>query len=178
MSAQIYILPIVPLFPEGGPGRSRQPAHRGAVDQSRSSQAANTLSPGGGRAMTPIQKIHVERRRQIEQEGWTSEHDDTHSNGEMLTAAVIYYQHAIGNELTLRADGAPLGWPWEAQWWKPKGRERDLVRAGALCLAERERLRRIPAYTGHVNQKLSLIADALDGGTAKQLNASHRPEGS
>lgn len=128
--------------------------------------------------MTPIQKIHAERKRQIEVESWTPEHDDCHDSGEMLTAAVIYFQYAIGNELSFRADGAPMGWPWEAQWWKPKDRERNLVRAGALCLAERERIRRraerfrVSVHSermkaknrplvGHVDQKLALIVDAL-----------------
>lgn len=126
--------------------------------------------------MTPIQEIQAERHRQIQVEGWTAEHDDEHDGGEMLTAAVIYYQHAMRAPLTIRADGAPMGWPWDAQWWKPKDRRRDLVRAGALCLAERERIRRREtakrgrhgarlvrsgAYTGHVDQKLNLIVAAL-----------------
>jgi hypothetical protein len=117
--------------------------------------------------MSPIQKIQAERKRQIEVEGWTPEHDDAHSDGELLRAAAFYYSNAKRSPddppLTLRPDGAPLGWPWDASWWKPKDRERDLVRAGALCLAERERLRRIKgSYRGHVDQKLSLIVEALD----------------
>ena len=113
--------------------------------------------------MTPIQKITAERKRQIEVEGWTPEHDDEHKDGEMLRAATLYYAHSKGEPMTLRSDGAPVGWPWDASWWNPKDRERDLVRAGALCLAERERLRRIKGtYRGHVDQKLSLIVQALE----------------
>ena len=43
--------------------------------------------------------------------------------------------------------GAPFGWPhtWDASWWKPKDRRRDLVRAGALIIAEIERLDRLDA---------------------------------
>lgn len=33
-------------------------------------------------------------------------------------------------------------WPWPSKWWKPKSQRRDLVRAGALILAEIERLDR------------------------------------
>ena len=33
-------------------------------------------------------------------------------------------------------------WPWAAEWWKPKDCRRNLVRAGALILAEIERLDR------------------------------------
>jgi hypothetical protein len=117
--------------------------------------------------MTASQKIHAERKRQIDVEGWTPEHDDTHSDGEMLRAAALYYSHAKlrpdDPPLTLKVDGAPLGWPWHASWWKPKDKERDLIRAGALCLAERDRLRRVKgSYRGHVDQKLFLIAEALD----------------
>jgi len=112
--------------------------------------------------MSAIKRISEERRRQIEVEGWSSEHDDEHRDGEMLTAAVMYYRNAIGNELAMREDGAPVGWPWDVKWWKPKGRMRDLVRAGALCFAERDRLRRAHRYTGHVLQKLSLIVQALE----------------
>lgn len=107
--------------------------------------------------------IHDERQRQIDQEGWTPAHDDTHENGEMLTAAVLYYHSAKGTLTTLRrGDGAPLGWPWDAEWWKPKSPQRDLERAGALCLAEKERLRRIRgSYRQHVDQKFKLIVKAL-----------------
>lgn len=116
--------------------------------------------------MTPIQKIHAERKRQIEEEGWTPEHDDTHAEGEMLRAAVLYYSFTkLGPDdppLTTKPDGAPVGWPWDASWWKPKDPARNLVRAGALCLAERERLRRKGSYAGHVNHKLSQIVQALD----------------
>jgi hypothetical protein len=38
-------------------------------------------------------------------------------------------------------------WPWDRKWWKPKDRRRDLVRAGALILAEIERLDRAAAKT-------------------------------
>lgn len=116
--------------------------------------------------MTPVQKIHAERQRQILIEGWKLEHDDGHASGELLRAAVLYYSHATRVEgdspLTLKADGSPVGWPWEASLWKPKDREFDLVRAGALCLAERDRLRRIKgSYRAHIDQKLRLIIEAL-----------------
>jgi hypothetical protein len=37
----------------------------------------------------------------------------------------------------------PREWPWESTAWKPKGTRADLVRAGALILAEIERLDRV-----------------------------------
>ncbi len=38
--------------------------------------------------------------------------------------------------------GVPFRWPWSSKWWKPKDRRRDLVRAGALIVAEIKRLER------------------------------------
>ena len=33
-------------------------------------------------------------------------------------------------------------WPWDREWWKPTTQRRDLVKAGALILAEIERIDR------------------------------------
>lgn len=43
---------------------------------------------------------------------------------------------------------APQRWPWDAGWWKPSDRRRNLVKAGALILAEIERLDRLPSSPG------------------------------
>lgn len=86
--------------------------------------------------------IEAERQRQIDVEGWTSEHDDEHAHGEMLQAALIYRAHARGEILQHNEDGTPHGWPWELAWWKPKDPLSDLVRAGALCMADADRRRR------------------------------------
>lgn len=123
--------------------------------------------------MLAMQAIHAERKRQIEVEGWTPEHDDEHDSGEMLRAAVLYFHHSKDpTSLTMRnarrlgrpSREYPLGWPWDPYWWKPKDPRRNLERAGALCLAERERLRRKSpdAFVGHVEQKLGLIVEALE----------------
>ena len=87
--------------------------------------------------------VQAERRRQVEAEGWTPEHDDAHSHGQMARAAACY---------ALAGSSAPndgtaallvsLAWPWDEQWWKPSTARRDLVKACALALAEIERLDR------------------------------------
>lgn len=78
--------------------------------------------------------IAAERQRQIEEEGWTPEHDAQHTNGELADAAAAY-------ALTDQWDNIKHNvWPWAPQWWKPKDRIRDLVRAGALIAAEIDRL--------------------------------------
>ncbi|MCO2500450.1 hypothetical protein FA334_31165 [Pseudomonas aeruginosa] len=87
--------------------------------------------------------VQAERRRQITAEGWTPEHDDEHSHGQMARAAACY---------ALAGSSAPndgtaallvsLAWPWDEQWWKPTTPRRDLVKACALAQAEIERLDR------------------------------------
>lgn len=88
--------------------------------------------------MTVIEEIAAERRRQIEAEGWTPEHDDSHVMGELAMAAACY----AAPTMFARADGLPELWPWSREWWKPKDRRRNLVIAAALIAAEIERLDR------------------------------------
>lgn len=92
--------------------------------------------------------VLAERRRQIEVEGWTPEHDDQHGDGSMAQAAAVYaeyaasgFLHFTGQKIAERGN-APVRWPWDSGWWKPKNRRYDLVRAAALILAEIERLDR------------------------------------
>ena len=81
--------------------------------------------------------VAAERRRQVEAEGWTPEHDDEHVVGELATAGASYALVAVGyGLLALRT------WPWPAGL-KPTTPRRDLVKAGALILAEIERLDRM-----------------------------------
>lgn len=90
---------------------------------------------------TALAEIAFERERQQSVEGWTREHDDGHGAGELAAAAAAYAFSAATEGRHYAAD--PLGfWPWDAAWWKPKGARRDLVRAGALIVAEIERLDR------------------------------------
>jgi hypothetical protein len=97
------------------------------------------LSP----AMTAV---IAERIRQIEIEGWSTEHDDRHDCGDLASAAACYASCAGVN--AIENVKPPHGWPWEFSWWKPQGFRRDLVRAGALIVAEIEKFdrnRRRPA---------------------------------
>lgn len=79
----------------------------------------------------------AERRRQIEVEGWTAEHDDMHSPGQLAAAGGAYAVHAGTRSVT-----TPHDWPWGENWWKPSGFRRDLVKACALILAEGEKFDR------------------------------------
>ncbi|WP_417448582.1 hypothetical protein [Klebsiella michiganensis] len=93
--------------------------------------------------------VLAERKRQVSVEGWTPSHDDAHKNNEMAFAAACYALHAAAASWDLEDCGteydshpAPKNWPWEPEWWKPKSARADLVRAGALILAELERIDR------------------------------------
>lgn len=85
-----------------------------------------------------MQAVLAERFRQIEQEGWSLDHDDKHARGELAHAGAAYLVHA-GTE----SSSAPHEWPWSVDWWKPAGYRRDLVRGAALAIAEGERFDRL-----------------------------------
>jgi hypothetical protein len=88
-----------------------------------------------------LEDIAAERRRQVEVEGWTAQHDDQYTDGALAKAAICY------------ATVYPLAasyWPRDISWWKPKDRRSDLVRAGALIAAEIERLDRAEARPSQV----------------------------
>lgn len=77
-----------------------------------------------------LRDIANERWRQINEEGFTREHDDLHGAGELKWAAAAY-----------QCD--PKFWPWEPETFKPGGDKRDLIKAAALIVAELERLARL-----------------------------------
>lgn len=86
--------------------------------------------------------IHAERWRQREEEGWTAQHDDEHTVGELRTAAAWYARRAMNGAHEAR-NPVPDGWPWDPEWWKPSDDPvRNLVKAGALIAAEIDRLLR------------------------------------
>lgn len=111
-----------------------------------------TWAPGRSRA---INAVLEERRRQIDGEGFTPEHDDQHADRSLARAAACYAEQYIGRAWMVddkseglesyQDDETPDNWPWGEGWWKPKDPRRDLVRAAALLIAEIERLDRVAA---------------------------------
>ena len=95
-----------------------------------------------------IELIAEERKRQVEKEGWSAEHDSDHWRGELADAAACYtlgksamekyFNDGIGGEIKLTINL----WPWEKKWWKPtrKDRIKELTKAGALIAAEIDRI--------------------------------------
>ncbi|CAJ9662621.1 Uncharacterised protein [Burkholderia pseudomallei] len=90
-----------------------------------------------------VRDVLDERHRQIDAEGWTPAHDDEHDKCEMALAAIVYTESAVGYH-----PSCPDTWPWSPKWFKPTTPRRDLVKAGALILAELERLDRAALLNG------------------------------
>lgn len=105
---------------------------RHAVGQERAAGAE------AGQAV--MEEIAVERRRQVEVEGWTLEHDDGHDMGQLAAAASCYALYSTFPD-AIRKGLRPNAWPWVGTW-HPKTGRCDLIRAGALIVAEIERLDR------------------------------------
>lgn len=91
----------------------------------------------------------AERRRQVAEEGYDFDHDDAHDQGELAQAAAAYCiaHSAIAPQRAKAA--ARNSWPWRkadhsvSDTFKPsEDAERDLIKAGALILAEIGRIRR------------------------------------
>ena len=134
-----------------------------------------------GDDLNAVQRIVAERQRQQRVEGFDLAHDDEHTNGELAGAAACYAAGALlANAQGLQA------WPWwdgngHPQWFKLTGdRERDLEKAGALILAELERLIRArkaahkkaaAAYQGCQGTHLSNCGDQCNGSCTKKVEA-------
>lgn len=104
-------------------------------------------------------ELMAEERARHPQEGWTTEHDDEHSHGEMRLAAICYAMsdsereliricHRRGQDDRLSQSWQTLldfFWPFGREWWKPcpYDRVRELVKAGALLAAEIDRIQRL-----------------------------------
>lgn len=82
--------------------------------------------------------VTAERRRQIEELGWHHDHDDGHDRGELAKAAACY---ALGEIGVSGSREFVSFWPW-ANGGPSRDQRSNLVKAGALILAEIERLDR------------------------------------
>ncbi|EHI0250337.1 hypothetical protein J3Z62_001760 [Escherichia coli] len=100
--------------------------------------AENQIAELEARTFNPaILDVIAERQRQKAVEGWTSEHDDKYGKSQLLWASSCYVLNTIQP-----FNRIPFGWPWTPEWWKPTNPRRDMVKAGALILAEIERIDR------------------------------------
>lgn len=101
--------------------------------------------------MTGAERIAAERKRQIEVEGWTPEHDAGHIHGELVSAAMAYAWHGVSlADLSVGVGNQFFPKAWHPSWWKPQkkapnqmtdaDRVRHLEKAGALLAAEIDRI--------------------------------------
>lgn len=98
------------------------------------------------------QMFSDERQRQVSEEGWTPEHDDEHVNGELADAAAGYASpRKLYRDPLIREDGTinlevRYLYPFNNPYFRErKDRKRQLIIAGALLIAELERLERAEA---------------------------------
>lgn len=98
---------------------------------------------------TGVRLIAEERKRQIEEEGWTAEHDSTHTSMCLSCAAASYAldvasKHGDVHESWKKTykEASVEVWPFDEEWFKPTPNDpiRQLVKAGALIAAEIDRL--------------------------------------
>ncbi|HDR9011045.1 TPA: ead/Ea22-like family protein [Burkholderia vietnamiensis] len=106
--------------------------------------------------------VLMERRRQIAEKGWTADRDDGYVCGEIAALAAHYAMPPSVRDWPA-ADtgyGATFGQAILPEGWSAKigdDRRRELVKAGALILAEIERIDRDPGDESH--------HDHLNGGS-------------
>lgn len=88
-------------------------------------------------SMTGAEMLAAERQRQKDKEGWTPEHDATHTNFEMTRCAILYAASAADIVITT------VEWPWACCYDKREKHDqlKKLVIAGALIAAEIDRLK-------------------------------------
>jgi hypothetical protein len=98
-----------------------------------------------------ISRIANERSRQVEEEGWSPNHDENeHPDGELIKAAICYAAKAAGIEVRERETvfSGPVEasycdpWPWDRKFDKRSKHSKIhcLEIAGALIAAELDRL--------------------------------------
>lgn len=103
-----------------------------------------------GGPLSGAEEITLERLRQENEEGWTPEHDERWTEGELARAGLTYLLYALGVvsrfirlHQSYYASPTPPTWPWDPEWFKPTGYRRCLVKVGALIAAEIDRYDRL-----------------------------------
>lgn len=119
-------------------------------------------------------ELYEERNRQIFDEGFSPERDVTeHQNGQLAMAAAAYLVSGTAAERQKGVFASSFGpdaffvpecWPmgWDPNWFKPGDRRRNLVKAGALIIAELERLDRTKELAEAFANALGQILPHMD----------------
>lgn len=106
--------------------------------------------------MNGAERIAVERKRQIDEEGWSPKHDSSHNSGELCLLAALYLladytattntveaSDIIESELETYWGGGSVNYK--------EDKIKNLERAGALVAAEIDRLIANPTFDPMVN---------------------------
>lgn len=91
--------------------------------------------------MTGVDLIAKERARQIIDEKRDAKNDDLYAPGLLSRAGGTYALAAFEN-VQMRPEGIPEGWPWDPAWFKPGDTLEMLAKSGALIAAEMDRVLR------------------------------------
>lgn len=131
--------------------------------------------------------VLTERLRQVRKEGWSAEHDAEHGDGSLAMAAALY---AAPEPLFKRSEDANDEvddasfdyvdpWPWDKDWDKRSkhSRRRCLEIAGALILAELDRMDREPFRRGGGDSRGPKDPPKLAAALTPAERASLQPEG-
>lgn len=113
-------------------GAARPCGHERREDCDSDCGAADSQPEGAG----GVALIAAERRRQIEAEGYTAEHDANHGAEVLAKAAATYADKASQPDEWVGKPFPRLDrWPWRDEDFKPQDRRTALVKAGALIAA-------------------------------------------
>jgi hypothetical protein len=102
----------------------------------------------------------TERMRQIDDLNFDDERDSGYTAGELAAAARCYANPVYDDRAVL----APIGWPWSPEAWDPSpgDRIRELSRAGALYMAEQDRVNKVAGgWTPKATELRKNISDVI-----------------
>lgn len=97
--------------------------------------AVEAISPGAAIALR-------ERKRQIDEKGFSAKHDSAWKSGQLLRAAECYFlTEDQRRRVTPKGADAPGKWPFVSEAFKPTGdRLMDLAKGVAMSIAEMDRI--------------------------------------
>ncbi|TRL39848.1 hypothetical protein [Rhizobium straminoryzae] len=105
-------------------------------------EIARRLNATEGQSKAALDVL-LERRRQVQDEKFSPDHDDRYQHGELERAAASYALYKCQPQGPLWWFSAV--WAWPMKWFKSKSHRENLVRAAALLIAAIECIDRAEA---------------------------------
>lgn len=96
--------------------------------------------PTNQRVFPALAAVAHERRRQVAEKGYSTEQDNGYLRDELVIAGIALALSSIGS-----VTAAESFWPhgWRERDWFDRDRRAELVKAGAMIVAEIERIDRL-----------------------------------